>query len=135
MKTATTQKMLWSRTQLLDLYLSGNLAAHSAYCDHFYGSTGASLSAEAETLDNILEELGIDSVDFVKMDIEGAEIEAFRGMKKTLKSGVQLAVAAYHPVGGTLTHTALVSQLKELGFRAVYEEGIIRAQKTVASRQ
>lgn len=123
------QKMLWSRTQMLDLHLSANGAAHSAHCDHFYGSTGASMSAEAETLDNILEELGIDSVDFVKMDIEGSEIEAFRGMSKILKSGVRLAVAAYHPVDGTLTHATLVGQLEELGFTAVYEEGIVRAKK------
>jgi len=127
------QKMLWSQSQWLDLHLSANGAAHSAYCDHFYGSTGASLSARADTLDHILEELGIDSVDFIKMDIEGAEIEAFKGMINILKSDPQLAIAAYHPVNGTLTHSTLVGQLKELGFTAVYEEGIIQAQKTIAS--
>ena len=101
------QKMLWSRTQSLDLYLSGNLVSHSAYCDGFYGSTGESLSMQAETLDNILEELGIDSVDFVKMDIEGSEIEALKGMERTLNSDVRLAIAAYHPVNGVLTHAVL----------------------------
>jgi len=123
------QKMLWSSTQKLDLYLSADGAAHSAYCNSFYGSTGALLSAEAETLDNILEELGIDSVNFVKMDIEGSEIEAFRGMKKILQSNARLAVAAYHPVEGTLTHTILTDQLEKLGFTAVYEDGIVRAKK------
>jgi FkbM family methyltransferase len=124
-------KMLWSRTRSLDLHLSGNLVSHSAYCDAFYGSTGESLNVEAETLDNILQELGIDSVDFVKMDIEGAEIEALKGMKEILKSNVQLAIAAYHPVNGTLTNAVLVDQLEKLGFEAVYEDGIVRAQKEV----
>jgi len=123
------QRMLWSRNQSLDLYLSSNSAAHSAYCDPFYGSNGASLRTEAETLDNILERLGIDSVDFVKMDIEGAEVEAFKGMERILQSDVQLAVAAYHPVDGTLTHTELVYRLEQLGFEAVYEEGIVRARR------
>jgi FkbM family methyltransferase len=123
------QKLLWSRTQMLDLYLSANGAAHSVYCDHFYGSTGVSLNAEADSLDNILDELGIDTVDFVKMDIEGSELEAFKGMMKILESDVQLAIAAYHPVDGTLTHAALVEQLKDLGFTAVYEEGIVRAHR------
>ena len=123
------QKMLWSRTQMLDLYLSANGAAHSVYCDHFYGSTGVSLNTQADTLDNILDELGIDTVDFVKMDIEGSEIEAVKGMMKILKSEVQLAIAAYHPVDGTVTHAALVGQLKDLGFTAVCEEGIVRAHR------
>jgi FkbM family methyltransferase len=123
------QKMLWSRTQMLDLHLSANGAAHSAYCDHFYGSTGASLSTEADTLDNILEELGIDAVNFVKMDIEGSEVEALKGMKKILQSNAQLAIAAYHPVEEILTHTVLTGQLEELGFAVVYEEGIVRAKK------
>ena len=123
------QRMLWSRAQMLDLYLSANGAAHSAYCDPFYGSTGERLSVEAETLENILKGFGIDAVNFVKMDIEGSEVEALKGMKKILESDTQLAIAAYHPVDGTLTHTALVDQFKEHGFNAVYEEGIIQARR------
>jgi FkbM family methyltransferase len=123
------KKMLWSRTQPLDLYLSGNSSAHSAYWDDFYGLTGESMRAEADTLDNILETLGIHSADFIKMDIEGSEIEALKGMKRTLETVVQLAIAAYHPVGGRLTHSVIVPQLQQLGFEAGYDEGIVRARR------
>lgn len=123
------QKMLWSRTQRHNLYLSGNSAAHSAYCDAFYGSTGESISVEAETLDRILEELGTGSVDFIKMDIEGSEIEALKGMKKTLGSDVQMAIAAYHPVEGGLTHTVIIPQLEQLGFKTTYAEGVVQAKR------
>ena len=68
---------------------------------------GDSIRVEADTLDGILQELGIASVDFIKMDIEGSEIEALKGMRKTLESQVQLAIAAYHPVKGQLAHTII----------------------------
>jgi FkbM family methyltransferase len=123
------QKMLWSGTQELHLYLSGNAAAHSAFYDAFYGSTGESIRVEAETLDSILENLGIGSVDFVKMDIEGSEIEALKGMQKILASRAQLAIAAYHPVKGRLTHTVIVPQLEQLGFAAAYVDGIVQAHR------
>ena len=126
------QKALWSRTQRLDMYLSGNAAAHSAYQDAFYSSTNNSISVEADTLDSILQELGIASVDFVKMDIEGSEIEALKGMRKTLGSQVQLAIAAYHPVEGQLAHTVIAPQLTQLGFKATYADGIVHARRQTA---
>jgi len=52
----------------------------------------------------ILKELGVRKVDFIKMDIEGAEIQALRGMERTLKENdVRLVIAAYHEVDGKLT--------------------------------
>jgi FkbM family methyltransferase len=125
------RKALWNQPRPLNLCLSSSTAAHSAYCDAFYGSTGKSIGVEAETLDNILEELGIGSVNFVKMDIEGSEIEALKGMRRVLESDVHLAIAAYHPVEGRLTHTAIVPQLQRLGFKATYEEGIVRAARDI----
>lgn len=123
------QKMLWSRTERPALYLSGNAASHSAYLDEFYGPTGESISVEAESLDNILSELGIESVNFVKMDIEGSEIEALDGMPRALKSDVELAIAAYHPVMGRLTHLIIIPQLEQLGFKTTCAEGLVRAKR------
>jgi FkbM family methyltransferase len=122
-------KMLWSRARQLDLYLSGNSASHSAYCDGFYSSTGESISVEADTLDGILHELGIGSVDFIKMDIEGSEVEALKGMKSVLETTAQIAVAAYHPVEGRLTHTVIIPQLEQLGFKTTYADGIVLARR------
>jgi len=123
------QKALWSQKQRLQIYLSGNAAAHSVYHDSFYSSTGNSISVEADTLDDILEGLGIESVDFIKMDIEGSEIEAFKGMRRTLESDVQLAVASYHPVEGELAHTVISPQLTRLGFKTSCIDGIVHAHR------
>jgi FkbM family methyltransferase len=48
-------------------------------------------------LDIILEELGVTSVDFIKMDIEGSERFALQGSKETLQRyGPHLAICSYH---------------------------------------
>ena len=37
------------------------------------------------SIDRVVEELGLERVDFLKMDVEGAEVEALRGARKTLQ--------------------------------------------------
>ncbi len=123
------QKMLWSRAQKVDLVLSSNSASHSAYRDPFYGSADKSISVDAESLDGLLDGLGIRSVNFIKMDIEGSEIEALRGMQRILESPVQLAIAAYHPVEGRSAHTVIIPQLEQLGFSVTFEDGIVQARR------
>jgi FkbM family methyltransferase len=122
-------KMLWSSAQQMDLILSGSPASHSVYRNAFYGSTHESIAVEAETLDNILESLAIGSVDFIKMDIEGSEIEALKGMTKTLQSQVQLAIAAYHPVDEKSAHEIIIPQLEQLGFEITLVDGIVQARR------
>lgn len=40
---------------------------------------------DVNTIDNIIKECGIKKVDLIKIDIEGGEIDAFKGAEKTLK--------------------------------------------------
>ncbi|HSR11233.1 MAG TPA: FkbM family methyltransferase, partial [Thermodesulfobacteriota bacterium] len=49
---------------------------------------------EATSID---EEVGGEAVTFIKMDVEGAEIEAIRGAENTMRlHGPKLAISAYH---------------------------------------
>jgi len=71
-------------------------------------------------LDTILSEIKISKVDFIKMDIEGAEIKALLGAHDTLsRSDVHLAVASYHIVGGQRTYAQVEQVLNSYGYEAV----------------
>jgi len=50
-----------------------------------------------KTIDAILKEIKFDSIHFIKMDIEGAELEAIKGASQTiLANRPKLAITTYH---------------------------------------
>lgn len=54
-------------------------------------------SVQATDLDSYLNENGINSLDFIKMDIEGAEMSALTGARETIKNlKPNLAICIYH---------------------------------------
>jgi FkbM family methyltransferase len=54
-----------------------------------HGDAVPSVTVRGRTLDSMVQELGLQRVDFVKIDVEGAEVQVLRGMKDTL--------AKFHP--------------------------------------
>jgi hypothetical protein len=61
----------------------------------------------------------MDRIDFIKMDVEGAEIEALKGSMNTLKEfDVNLAIASYHEVDGKKTSHEVEKLLSEYGYEA-----------------
>jgi hypothetical protein len=60
------------------------------------------------TIDNLVAELALERVDFIKMDIEGAELNAIRGAAQTIRRfRPRLAIAVYHAV----EHPELIPKL------------------------
>lgn len=73
---------------------------------------------EVVSLDNELKRLGIKEINYIKMDVEGAEIEAIKGCKNTLKKNdVNLAIASYHIIDGEKTYKKLEKELKKLNYK------------------
>jgi len=71
------------------------------------------------SLDNELKRIGIKKVDFIKMDVEGAELEAIKGCKNTLKrDNVKLAIASYHIVNGQQTCFKLKEIFNRMGYKS-----------------
>lgn len=57
-------------------------------------------SVRTAPVDDLLAELGIAQVDVVKMDIEGAELGALRGMRQTIQNSPHIAlIMEYNPLG------------------------------------
>lgn len=68
-------------------------------------------------LDDELDQLNIKNIDFIKMDIEGVEIEALIGCKNLLlNNSVNLAIASYHIINGTQTYICAEKILKNFGY-------------------
>lgn len=96
-------------------------------------SKKGAVEVEVDALDNILADLNVSKIDFIKMDIEGAEIQALSGMKRTLKNNdVNLAIAAYHTVDGTPTYEIIVPKLEKEGFIVRENDGVVYAVKSRA---
>jgi len=56
-----------------------------------------SLQVRAATIDGTIEHLGLDHVDFIKMDIEGSERNALAGARRTLaRDAPRMALCIYH---------------------------------------
>lgn len=64
---------------------------NQAFCDLFQNlgalvRTTRTISIETVSLDHFARQAGLDSIDFIKIDVQGAELEIFRGGESSLKN-------------------------------------------------
>ena len=89
-------KGVWDKNDTLPLNVDDqNFAANSVV----FLAPGAhpTLRAQLTTIDQIVNELALSRVDFIKMDIEGAEVNALHGARETLRRfRPRLAIATEH---------------------------------------
>ena len=83
------------------------------------------------SIDDFVKRNRIPKVDFIKMDIEGAELSALRGAVETLKtSKPKLAIAVYHDVNDLVQIPKFLSELN-LGYRFHLNHYTIHSEETV----
>jgi FkbM family methyltransferase len=73
-------------------------------------------------LDSEMQRLGLPKVDLVKMDIEGAELEAVQGARRLMQhQNCHFAIASYHIVHGVQTSVTLEKFFQGSGYKVVTE--------------
>lgn len=89
-------KGVWNKDDTLPLNVADqNFAANSVVL-HAPGAH-STFQAQLTTIDKIVAELALPRVDFIKMDIEGAEVNALQGARETLRRfRPRLAIATEH---------------------------------------
>jgi len=93
-KVIVCAKGVWSSERMLQLSGSG-VAAHIV--EKPRGELTGAVSVALTTIDQIVDNLKLTRVDFIKMDIEGAEVNALIGAQRTLSTfKPRLALAGYH---------------------------------------
>lgn len=108
------QKGLWDSTKTLSFttLIRTNPGAHHVAED---GSGDVTISVTS--LDEICEELALQRIDYIKMDVEGAEQRALAGASKTIgRFRPQLCVVTEHTADLFANAEAVVSQIIGLGF-------------------
>lgn len=89
-------KGVWDKDDVLTLHVdANNTAADTFVLDRKQTTSG--VKVPLTTIDKLVLELKLDRVDYIKMDIEGAEPNALRGAHDTLaKWKPRISISAYH---------------------------------------
>ena len=89
------EKGVWDKEEVVAFYSDADSALSRVMHAHEEHNLGTQVPLT--TIDKIVEELQLERVDFIKMDIEGAERKALAGARNTLaKRKSRLALAGYH---------------------------------------
>jgi FkbM family methyltransferase len=109
----TVNKGLWSKDGVLK-FVGDNIKGYSFMSA---GNAADAVDVPVASLDNELARLGIAQVNFIKADIEGAELEFIKGAAKTFSGGsIKAAIASYHTIDGKKTFLELEKMLTQLGY-------------------
>ncbi|MFN3805275.1 MAG: FkbM family methyltransferase [Pyrobaculum sp.] len=97
----------WNRNETIKLYYGDSSEANTLKADLGLGYE----VVEARVLDEVLRELGIDKVDLIKVDVEGAEYEVLEGLRETLKNSKTVIVEVLKK-----NRERVVNMMSELGY-------------------
>jgi FkbM family methyltransferase len=120
-------KPLWSSSGL-KLFIEG-----SGPGTHLTPRPKDSSAKEVKTfsIDDLMQEKKLRRVDFIKMDIEGAELEALKGAKNTLlRFKPKLAISVYHNLHDFWTIPQWLDSL-DLGYHFYLRHFTIHSEETV----
>lgn len=119
---------LWSSSGV-PLYVNGRGPGSSVSTTPF--RPGQTPTATTLSIDDMVRDRGLERVDFIKMDIEGAEYEALQGAAATLQRyRPKLALCVYH-CPEDFVRLAKFIQALTLGYRFYLSHSTVHAEESV----
>jgi len=119
---------VWDRDDVLVLREDAGDSARDSFLVN-YGPAARETRVPLTTIDELAEKLKLDSVGFIKMDIEGAEKRALAGAKTTLqKYHPRMAIAMEHLVDDPVAIPQVVLALAP-GYRVICGDCVDQGSK------
>jgi FkbM family methyltransferase len=103
----------------IELFLSDNIEASTVLGTGGADVNGQRVRVPARTLEQVLSERGIERVDLLKVDIEGAEVGVVLNSPEAVLRRIDQITMEFHDFCGLVTpeqFAAVVGRLEELGF-------------------
>ena len=107
------ESLLWNENKLVDFYEAGTVGSSAVWIPDL----NKCVKKEAVRIDDWVAKNNINKLDFIKMDIEGAEIEALEGCVGTIENlKPNFAIASYHIVNGQATYVKVEEFFKKRNY-------------------
>lgn len=90
------QAAVWDRTALVGLECPDGNGAYNAYRVGSAGPSGPAQLVQGFTMGDLLRRCAFPQIDLLKIDVEGAEVEVFRGDLRWLDSVLNIAIEFHH---------------------------------------
>jgi FkbM family methyltransferase len=107
---------LWSSDGKLR-FAAGHDAQSAVVTDASDATSDDTIEIEVYSLPSLMQRFGLDRLDFVKMDVEGAELEIVSAVGELpSKIKPRYAIASYHVVDGRKTAESLPRMFEQVGY-------------------
>jgi FkbM family methyltransferase len=94
-------------------------------------SVDTGFQVQTDSIDNLVERNHLRRVDFIKMDIEGAEMDALMGAERTIRTHrPRLAISIYHSLQDFVRIPRWIASL-DVGYRIYLDHFTIHEEETV----
>lgn len=121
------ERPIWSQSGL-DIYFTNNGPSSRVSMNEFAGYYGKTTTL---SIDDLVKEKTLSTVDFIKMDIEGAEPYALKGAESTLIAyKPKLAISIYHSLEHFSSILKYIQSLN-LGYKFYLKHATVHAQETI----
>ena len=110
---------------------AGSLFLHGTGPGAYVSERVSAQPAEMVSIDGYVEKSQLGQIDFIKMDIEGSELDALEGARETLKKfRPKLAISIYHRPTDLIEIPLWVDRL-DLGYRCYIDHYTIHYEESV----